>query len=274
MKFIIALLLLCSTAAMAQPQVNIGEDSKGTYRLKKDSFVIYKEKDGEYIGLTTEMVLKGSTTPAGWANYKMLSKDCKGEVSFKVLRVNDYNSEVISTHQVKFNEQNIPSTMATLICGYNEDVKANPEINKDSIQNIEKMASHAPDKDWSAEMPLDENTIATLKNSIKFETIYVSMIMRLRYPAKTTDYYKLYIDKDFCKEQKGNFEMKTLAALEMQDIEFDLNKEPKEPKALIFHKIAKEMCAYTIKNNVFRKRIVIEDYNKPVESKGTMFDRK
>lgn len=274
MKFLAALLIFCSTAVFAQPQVTVGADSKANFVIKKDSFVIYKEKQGEYVGLTAYVILKGQTAPAGYANYKMLRKDCSSEESFNVLRVNDYDTEVISTHKIKFNENNIQSAMAATICNYAEEVEANPDINKNSIQNIERYAQYAPDNEWSAPMPLGENSMATLTNSIKFENVYVSMILRLRYPAKTTEYFKIYIDKDFCREQKGHFEMKTISAIEMEDIDFNLNNPPKETKALHFHKIAKEMCAYTMKNHTFRKRIVIEDYNKPIESSGTMFDRK
>lgn len=275
MKIFPLIFLLFSSIAFAQPQVNIGEDEKGIIRLKKDSFATYQEKEGKYISLTIEGVPKNSTKAAGQGHYKMLEKDCDNQSKFNVYRINDYDTEIISTHIVKLNENNVESVVASLMCDYNQAVKTNPEINKNSIQNLLRYAQFAPDNEWSIPMKMGENKFLTLTDSIKFEEIYVSMIAKLQYPAKTTDYLKIYIDRESCKDKKGIFKMKTLdnESLEVEDIPFNLNETPKDSKFIHFHNVAKTMCEYTMKNFKFKKRINLSEFNKPVETNGTMFDR-
>ena len=275
MKIFPIIFLLFSSIAFAQPQVKIGEDEKGIIRLKKDSFATYQEKEGKYISLTIEGVPNNTKKAAGQGHYKMLEKDCDNQGKFNVYRINDYDTEIISTHITKLNENNLHSVVASLMCDYNEAVKTNPEINKNSIQNLLRYAQFAPDNEWSIPMKMGEDKLLTLTDSIKFEEIYVSMIAKLQYPAKTTTYFKIYIDRDDCKAKKGIFKMKTLdnESLEVEDILFNLNIPPKNNKDLHFHNIAKTMCEYTMNNFQFKKRIDLSELNKPIETTGTMFDR-
>lgn len=276
MKIIATLLLFCSTFAMAQPQVNFGSDDKGTYRIKRDSFATYKENGQEYVGLTTDFLLNGSTDVAQHVNFKMLSKDCGSKETFDVLRINDDNTKVLETTKTKLvNNGGITSVMAALICDYVKQVKLDPQINENSLQNIKIGVYKANENQWSADMPITNGRMATLNSSMKFENVFVSIVIRVKTPKPSTEYYKLYIDKDDCRDnKKGEFLMKNLDMLEMEDIPFDLNTPPTDKQLLQFHRIAKNMCEYTMKNNVFKKRIILEDYNKPSEYKGNMFDGK
>lgn len=277
-KMLAALCLFTSTLAMAQPQVPIGENDTVTYRVQKDSFYLIKEKNGsETWGLTVEGVPTGSKYPTQHANYTMPARACGSSGPIEVLRMDDYGAEVMSRHQTTVGGEDLQGTMAALICDWGGQVKANPDMNKNSIQSLTTYASFAKDPLWTPDAPITDGgsqaTVAVLTESLKFEEIYVSVIGKIRYPVKTTEYIKFYIDKDYCREGKGILEVKSLRAAPRKEQSFDLKSPPMDIEGREFFKIATTMCEYTMKNNTFRKRIRIEDYTKPVDNGPTVLEQ-
>lgn len=108
------------------------------------------------------------------------------------------------------------------------------------------LASNMPEKGWSTLLVNKDGDVSIMKSSLKADKSFHSVISRSRFittnhVVTNSEYVRLFISNQDCKNQKGKILIKDLVANDDTSQDFDLHQKI-EGEDKVYQQIVKIMC--------------------------------